>query len=195
VLQRPPQVRRGLMPTIAICAFAGGRWIELDVERRRLVKERNLAGELALLATDVDSLAKDLARAKAELARERDCRHRSDSKAGELREQLGHAQRRARTAERELGRLSANITATAHANEVTQRELQARLDVALHENEQLQQDVERKERQRHALAANLREVMGNLRHAAQEARDSTEGTPADVPEEATLVPPGRGNGW
>jgi chromosome segregation ATPase len=176
------------------CAFAGGRWIELDVERRRLVKERNLAGELALLATEVDSLAKELARAKAELARERDCRHRADNRADELREQLGHAQRRARTAERELGRLNANVTATAHANEVTQRELQARLDVALHENEQLRQDVERKERQRRALEANLREVMENLRHAAQEARSSAT-TPADTPEEATLVPPGRGNGW
>jgi chromosome segregation ATPase len=161
----------------------------------RSVKERNLAGELALLATEVDSLAKELARAKAELARERDCRQRADSRADELREQLGHAQRRARTAERELGRLNASITATAHANEVTQRELQARLDVAMHESEQLQQDVERKERQRRALEANLREVMGNLRHAAQEARASSTATPAAAPEEATLVPPGRGNGW
>ena len=159
------------------------------------MKERNLAGELALLATEVDSLAKTLTRTKVELARERDCRSRSDSRADELREQLGHAQRRARTAERELGRLNANITATAHANEVTQRELQARLDVALHENEQLQQDVERKERQRRALQENLREVMGNLRHAAQEARASSEAAPAASPEEATLVPPGQGNGW
>lgn len=159
------------------------------------MKERSLAGKLALLATEVDSLAKELARAKTELARERDCRHRAASRADELREQLGHAQRRARTAERELGRLNANITATAHANEVKQRELQARLDVALHENEQLQQDVERKEGQRRALEANLREVMGNLRHAAQEARASSAATPADAPEEATLVPPGRGSGW
>jgi chromosome segregation ATPase len=161
----------------------------------RSVKERNLAGELALLATEVDSLAKELARAKAELARERDCRQRADSRADELREQLGHAQRRARTAERELGRRNASITATAHTNEVTQRELQARLDVAMHESEQLRQDVERKERQRRALEANLREVMGNLRHAAQEARASSTATPAAAPEEATLVPPGRGNGW
>jgi hypothetical protein len=55
--------------------------------------------------------------------------------------------------------------------------------------------VERKERQRRAVEANLREVMGNLRHAAQEARGSSAATPAAAPDEATLVPPGRGNGW
>jgi septation ring formation regulator EzrA len=159
------------------------------------VKERNLAGELALLATEVDSLAKELVRAKAELARERDCRNRADNKAEELRDQLGHAQRRARTAERELGRLSASSTAAAHAAEVQQRELQARLDVAVHENEQLQQDVERKERQRRALQGNLREVMTNLRNAAQEARGSSAAVPGVEPDEATLVPPGHGAGW
>jgi chromosome segregation ATPase len=171
-----------------------GRWIDLDVERRRFVKERNLAAELSLLATDVDSLAKTLARAQAELARERDCRKRADSKADALREQLGHAQRRARTAERELGRLNASSAAAAHAAEVRQRELQARLDVALHENEQLQQDVERKERQRRALEGNLREVMENLRNAAQEARASSASVPG-APEEATLVPSSRRDGW
>jgi chromosome segregation protein len=159
------------------------------------VKERNLAGELALLATEVDSLAKELARAKAELARERDCRNRADSKAEELREELGHARRRARVAERELGRLNASAAAAAHAAETHQRELQARLDVSLHENGQLQQDVERKERQRRALEANLREVMENLRNAAQEARGSSASIPAAAPEEATLVPPRRGDGW
>ena len=159
------------------------------------MKERNLAGELALLATDVDSLAKELTRAKAELARERGCRNRADSRADELRDQLGHAQRRARTAERELGRLNASSAAAAHAAEVNQRELQARLEVALHENEQLHQDVERKERQRRVLEGNLREVMENLRNAAQEARGSSAAVPAPAPEEATLVPRDRGNGW
>jgi septation ring formation regulator EzrA len=159
------------------------------------VKERNLAAELALLATDVDSLAKTLARMQAELARERDCRKRADSRADALREQLGHAQRRARTAERELGRLNGSSAAAAHAAEVHQRELQARLDVALHENEQLQQDVERKERQRRALEENLREVMDNLRNAAQEARGPGASIPAAEPEEATLVPSSRPDDW
>jgi chromosome segregation ATPase len=159
------------------------------------VNERNLARELGLLATEVDSLAKTLARTKAELARERDCRKRADSTTEDLRQQLGHTERRARTAERELGRLSANVAATAHANEVQQRELQMRLDVALHENEQLQQDVERKERQRRVLETNLREVMKNLRNAAQEARGTSAAVPPAAPEETTHVPPLRGGGW
>jgi chromosome segregation ATPase len=71
--------------------------------------ERNLAGELAMLATEVDSLAKSLVQARAELARETQRRKRADTKSEELGQELGHARRRAQTAERELGRLSAGI--------------------------------------------------------------------------------------
>jgi len=127
---------------------------------------RNLAGELALLATEVDSLA------KAELARETEKRGRAESEADELRQQLRHARRRAQTAEREFGKLAATIEAAGHTAEVHERELQARLEQALQASEGLRQEVERKERQRHALEVNLREVMENLRNAAQEARGS-----------------------
>src|SRR5215218_8580549 len=134
------------------------------------MKERNLAGELALLATEVDSLAKALARANAELAHETARRSRADTEAQELRQELGHARQRAQTAERELGKLSAGLEAERHSTQIYEHELQVRLDQALQANEQLRQAVERKERQRRALAENLREVMGNLRNAAQEAQ-------------------------
>ncbi len=153
-----------------------------------LMNERNLAGELALLATEVDSLAKALVQAKAELAREADRRNRADTDAEELRQQLRHARRRAKTAERELGNLTTSIEATAHTNEVYGRELQARLEQALQTTEQLRQEVERKERQRRALEVNLSEVMENLRNAAQEARGSGVVSPTAEPEEATLAP-------
>jgi chromosome segregation ATPase len=159
------------------------------------MSERNLAAELALLATEVDSLAKALVQAKAELAREADRRHRADTKAEELREQLGHARRRAKTAERELGRLTADIQATAHSTTVHERELQARLEHALQTNEQLRQELERSERQRRTLEVNLRQVMENLRNAAQEARGSGVGNPGTEPDEETLVPVRRSDGW
>jgi chromosome segregation ATPase len=147
--------------------------------------ERNLAGELALLATEVDSLAKALVQAQAELAREADRRNRADTKAEQLRNELGHARRRAQAAERELGTLTAGIQASAHTAQVHQRELEARLQQTQQANEQLRQEVQRKERQRHTLEVNLREVMENLRNAAQEAQSSN--VVAEV-EEATLVP-------
>lgn len=152
------------------------------------MKERNLAGELALLATEVDSLAKALARANAELARETARRSRADTEAQELRQELGHARQRAQTAERELGKLSAGLEAERHSTQIYEHELQVRLDQALQANEQLRQAVERKERQRRALAENLREVMGNLRNAAQEAQAAGAVGPIAEAEDATLVP-------
>jgi chromosome segregation ATPase len=154
------------------------------------MKERNLAGELALLATEVDSLAKGLARANAELARETGRRSRADAEAEELRQELGHARRRAQTAERELGKLGAGLEAERHSTQIHQHELQARLDQALQANEQLRLAVAQKERQRRALEVNLREVMGNLRNAAQEAQAAgVTGPVAEAEDEdATLVP-------
>jgi chromosome segregation ATPase len=140
---------------------------------------RNLAGELALLATEVDSLAKALVLAQAELAREREGRGRAEAEADELRQQLRHARRRAQTAEREFGRLAATIEAAAHTAEVHARELEERLQQALQANEGLREEVERKERERHAVEVNLREVMENLRNAAQEARGT--GTAVEPP--------------
>jgi chromosome segregation ATPase len=158
------------------------------------MSERNLAAELALLATEVDSLAKSLARARAELARETDRRNRADIKAGELRQELRHAKRRAQTAERELGRLTAGIDATAHAAQGYRNELETRLADAQQANEQLRQEVERKERQRRALEANMRELMENLRNAAQEAQGSRTVIPGAHSDEATLVPAKRSDG-
>jgi len=154
----------------------------------RAMMERNLAGELALLATEVDSVAKALAQAKAELARETDRRYRADAKAEELRQELGHARRRAQTAERELGKRTASIEASAHSTQIYEHELQVRLEQALQVNEQLRQEVGRKERQRHALEVNLREVMENLRNAAQEAQGVAVANSGAEAEDATLVP-------
>jgi chromosome segregation ATPase len=169
---------------------------EGDRDERRtthVMPERNLAAELTLLATEVDSLAKALALANAERAREGTRRMRADATAEGLRQQLAHARRRAKTAERELAKLSANIEATAHSAQVSERELRARLQQAQQANEQLRQEVERKERERRALEVNLREVLENLRNAAQEARGSRVTTPTAV-EEATLVPAPRDDG-
>jgi chromosome segregation ATPase len=152
------------------------------------MKERNLAGELALLATDVDSLAKALARVNSELARETTRRSRAETEAEELRQELGHARRRAQTAERELGKLSAGLEAERHDTQIHQHELQVRLDQALQANEQLRLAVARKERQRRALEVNLREVMGNLRNAAQEAQAVGVVGPVAEAEDETLVP-------
>jgi chromosome segregation ATPase len=162
------------------------------------MNERSLAGQLALLATEVDSLEKRLVQAQAERARETERRNRSAAEAEQLREQLRHARRRAHTAERELAKLSAGVEAATHTAQVREHELQTRLDDALQTGEQLRQQLERNERQRHALEVNLRQVMENLRNAAQEAQGSG-ATPAPLggwPEEETLVPVRRGDsGW
>lgn len=158
--------------------------------------ERNLAGELAMLATEVDSLAKSLVQARAELARETQRRERADTKSEELQQELGHARRRAQTAERELGRLSAGIKGTEHATQAYQHELTTRLENAQQVNEQLRQEVQRKERQRRALEGNLKEVMENLRNAAKEAQGPSVAPRTAVLEEETLVPPPRSDsGW
>jgi chromosome segregation ATPase len=160
------------------------------------MSERNLAGELALLATEVDSLAKSLAQARAEAARETERRNRAEAKAEQLREELAHAKQRAKVAERELGKLTATSKATEHSAQAYQHELETRLEDAQRVNEQLRQEVQRKERQRRALEANLRQVMENLRNAAQEAHGSAVVAPRVHAEEATVVPPTRDiGGW
>ena len=173
-----------------------GRSLAATVEPIGFMSDRNLAAELALLATEVDSLAKSLVQARAELAREQDKRNRADAKADELRQQLGHARQRAKTAERELGKLSSSVESTTHSAETYQRELETRLEEAQQTNGQLREEVQHKERQRRALEANLREVMENLRNAAQEARGPGAVTPPLRSDEATLVPPERmTGGW
>ena len=158
--------------------------------------ERNLAAELLLLATEVDSLSKALALAQGEAARERKLRLQSDRQAEELRQQLRQARRRATAAERELGVVSAGSEAGANRARARESELQERLDQAKQENEVLRHEVEQTESERRALEANLREVLGNLRHAAKQAGRSR--TPSIAPEEAeaTLIPTSRpDNGW
>jgi chromosome segregation ATPase len=158
--------------------------------------ERNLAGELAMLATEVDSLAKALVLARGELARENQRRERAETKAEELRHELGQARRRAQTAERELGKLSASAKASAHTAEGHQHELKTRLEQAQKSNQLLRLEVERKERQRRTLEVNLKEVMENLRNAAQEVQGTAVVAHAPLAEEATLVPPTReDSGW
>ena len=145
--------------------------------------ERNLAKELALLATEVDSLAKTLSLAQAEGTRDAERCARADAKAEELGQQLGHARRRAKIAERELAKLSADVGAKAHAAQSRERELRVQLEQAQRTNEVLKHEVERVERDRRALQLNLREVLANLRHAAQDAAGSRVTT-----DQATLVP-------
>jgi chromosome segregation ATPase len=150
------------------------------------MSDRNLAAELTLLATDVDSLAKALAQAQAELARERDHRKRAEHQAEELRQQLRQARRRAKAAERELVEVGSVAQDAAHRAEVNERELRAQLEQARQTHEVLRHEVAQTENERRALEVNLREVLGNLRHAAQKAgRVPVGSTPAL--EEATVV--------
>lgn len=150
--------------------------------------DRNIAGQLALLATEVDSLAKTLVRTQEELARETDRRTKADTKVEELRTELAHARKRAQTAERELGRFTASIESTAHTERGQRQALEQRLQQALLSNEQLRKDVRRKENERHTMEVNLREVMENLRTAAQEVHGSKVIPPVIRDEEKTLVP-------
>jgi chromosome segregation ATPase len=155
--------------------------------------ERNLAADLLLLATEVDSLSKALTLARAESARERKLRLKADREAQDLRQQLRHARRRAKAAERELGVVSASSEASAHGARAREQELEERLSQAHSENEVLRHEVERTESERRTLEANLREVLGNLRHAAKKAgqpRPSSLGA-----DEATLVQTSADNGW
>jgi chromosome segregation ATPase len=153
-----------------------------------MTEDRNLAAELSLLATDVDSLAKTLAQTQAELEREREHHRRERLQAEELRQQLRQARRRATAAERELVKVGANSDAAVHRAEGKERELRAQLDQARQTIEVLRHEVAQTENQRTALELNLREVLGNLREAAKTAGHST--------DEATIVtasPPD--NGW
>src|SRR3954451_14739964 len=104
------------------------------------MQERNLAKDLSLLATEVDSLAKALSLAQAEHGREAERRTRADAKAEELRQQLGHARQRAKTAERELATLSASVEATAHAAQSRERELRVQLEQAQQTNDVLRRE-------------------------------------------------------
>src|SRR5262249_4422976 len=67
-------------------------------------------------------------------------------------------------------------------------------DQAQQANEVLRHEVEQTESERKAMEANLREVLGNLRHAAKQTGRSR---PSSLPgEEATLIPSSRpDNGW
>jgi hypothetical protein len=95
----------------------------------------------------------------------------------------------------ELARLSGSIEATAHRAKTSQRELRARLEDAEQAKKLLHHEGEQIERERRALELNLREVLGNLRHAAQEAQHSRSAS-RSVADEATLVPSREpDNGW
>jgi chromosome segregation ATPase len=150
------------------------------------MSERSKAQELALLATEVDSLEKALVLAQTEQVHESERRKRADVQAEKLRQELRHARRRAKAAERELASLSAGVGATEHRAQSTERELREQLEQEQQRNEVLQHEVERVEAERRTLQRNLREVLGNLRHAAQEARGSRARS-AETLDEATLV--------
>ncbi len=164
------------------------------VEPRRAMNEQSLAKELSLLATEVDSLEKSLVQAKAEWANEAELGKRADVDAQELRQQLRHARQRAKAAEHELAHLSARVEAIEHAAQAREGELREQLDQAEQAKRILRHEVEQTERERRALELNYREVLANLRRAAQEARAPDSARPAA--EEAALVPPGPDdNGW
>ncbi|MGB2952860.1 MAG: hypothetical protein WBB74_05650 [Gaiellaceae bacterium] len=150
------------------------------------MNERNLARELALIATEVDSLAKALVQTKAELAHEAERHRRAQGEANELRQQLRYTRRRAQKAEHEFAKLASSVEAGAHRVDARERELQARLEQTVAANDQLRHEVERKERQRRALEVNLHELMENLRSAAQEV-GRTNPAPPSPDEEVTLI--------
>jgi chromosome segregation ATPase len=150
------------------------------------MSEQTIARDLTLLATEVDSLEKRLVQAQTEQVHESERRKRADVQAEKLRQELRHARRRAKAAERELARLSAGVGATEHRARSTERELREQLEQEQQRNEVLAHEVERVEAERRTLQRNLREVLGNLRHAAQEARGSRARSPETL-DEATLV--------
>ena len=159
------------------------------------MSERNLAKELALLATEVDSLEKALVLAEAERAREAERRKRADANVRELRQQLRHARDRAKAAERELAGVNARMDAAEHSAEVNERELRARLKQADEAKKVLRHEVEQIERERRALELNLREVLANLLQAGQEADHSRAGSPAVVDEATLVTRRPADNGW
>lgn len=140
---------------------------------RGQMNERNLAGELALLATEVDSLSKTLVQREAELADERTRRQRAEADVASLREQLTVARQRAKTAEREIGKLSTYGEHERHDAEGRERDLRERLAQAEAARDDLRGRLEQKERERQALEVNIRELMANLRHAAVKAGEAS----------------------
>jgi chromosome segregation ATPase len=131
--------------------------------------EKNLSRELALLATEVDSLAKTLARAESELESERRRRNESETELHSLREELAMCRQRAKKAEGGLAKLAVQSDRERHAAEVLERELRQQLAVADQSIEELRESLEHKEGECRALEESLREVMENLRNAAIEA--------------------------
>jgi chromosome segregation ATPase len=134
-----------------------------------MMADRNLSGELALLATEVDSLAKTLARAESELERERSRRRELDGVLHGLREELAICRQRAKKAEGELARFAVQTDRERHAAEMLERELRQQLAATAQSSEQLRESLEQKEGECRALEDNLRELMENLRNAAIEA--------------------------
>jgi predicted nucleic acid-binding Zn-ribbon protein len=136
------------------------------------MNERNIAGELALLATEVDSLTKTLVQRETELADERARRRQAEAEVAGLREQLTVARQRAKTAEREIGKLSTHGEHERHGAEARERDLRERLAQAEAARNDLRGRLEQKERERQALEVNIRELMANLRHAAVKAGEA-----------------------
>jgi chromosome segregation ATPase len=136
---------------------------------------RNLSGELALLATEVDSLAKTLARTETELERERSRRRRFEAELHSLREELALCRQRAKKAEGELAKVAVRSDRERHAAEMLERELRQQLAVTEQSSERLRGSLEQKEGECRALEENLRELMENLRNAAIEAGRATAG--------------------
>jgi chromosome segregation ATPase len=130
---------------------------------------RNLARELMGLATEIDSLAKSLARTQEELARECSRRQHFEQETVDLSAALAQARERATVAERDLGRLVSELDTGTQTAQVREHELQTRLNEADQMIERLRREVDGKERQRLALETDLSDVMQNLRHAASEA--------------------------
>lgn len=156
--------------------------------------ERTLARELTLLATKADSVEKALVQARAERTHEAELRKRAEVDAEELRQQLRHARRRAKAAEHQLAELSSRVEAIEHAHNTRESDLREQLDQAEQAKKILRHEVEQTERERRALEMNYREVLANLRHAAQEARVPDGGRPPA--EEVTIVPgPRDDSGW
>ena len=147
---------------------------------------RNFASELMALATEVDSLAKALARTQEELARESTRRRRLEQEAVDLANALAQARERAKVAERDVGRLSSENQVLTQTAQVREHELQTRLREAETTIDALRRELESNERRRVQLETDLADVMQNLRHAAVEAAWPSQ-TPVEADAEPTRV--------
>lgn len=141
--------------------------------RERMTTNRDISSRLALLATEVDSLAKALARAETELERERSRRRELDAELHGLREELAICRQRAKKAEGELARFAVRTDRERHSAEMLEQELRQQLAATAQSSEQLRESLEQKEGECRALEQNLRELMENLRNAAIEAGRAT----------------------